>query len=168
MADANANYMDTVANQKSQTAGDINAGIDVIQRIGYKVAGKGGGKRVTGIVDKGAGWAHGHEDKSKKGAELHVWEGGATSAKNVPPTPGTTKTFMSYEADGIFNNIPSGTWYAYHHASLMPASHNAKSSTKATPKSAKAKTATMIPSNMAKHPVFDTQQGMVFNYGPWR
>ena len=168
IVDANIGYASTIANKVSRAKGDINAGLDVMKRLGIVVAGKGGGKRVVGVVEVGEGWVHVHEDKARKGYEGHVWEAGIPKAKGTPPDPTTTQKFYQLAADCVFT-VPQGCLLlAYRHASVLPVGRKSKSSTQTSTKSAKAKAATMIPSNKAHHPVFDITAGAQLNWGEWR
>ena len=164
--DADANYTETVANAVAKSTGDVNAGISVITRIGFFVAGKGSAKRNVGVVDFGVGWFHAHEEKTKSGTELHVWNLGLTSAKGTPPEE--SSAFATCEADCIFNNLPSGSILAYCHASVVPVSHVAQSGTQASPQSLSAKSASAIPMSKSKHPVIDINNKNYYKFGDWR
>ncbi len=167
--DLNANYLEGKANGAAIAAGDIEIGINVITRIGFQVAGKGVAHRIAGIVDAGTGWVHVREAKSVKGNEGHVWEGGTTPTKGVPPT--TYNTWFDLECDLIFSNIPSGTIIAYRHASVTPAAHKVTPSTGSlTPllKTAASKIASLVPVNKSKHPVVDFTKAITYQFGDWR
>jgi hypothetical protein len=164
--DADANYVENVANAVAKSAGDRNAGLAVVKRLGFLVAGKGSAKRIIGVVGVGVGWFHAHEAKSKKGFEIHIWNIGITTAKGTAPTE--TQGAVTCEADCIFNNLPSGSVLAYRHASVVPVSHVAKTSTQATPQSSLAKTSSLIPMSKSKHPVIDFNNKNVYQFGEWR
>jgi len=164
--DENANYLENVANKVAKANGDINAGYAVVTRIGFQYTNKTGAKRNTGITDVGIGWVHAHEAKSKKGVEGHIWEGGTTTAKSIPPT--SVNRAYTLEADCIFSNLASGTIFAYRHASIVPVAHSAKTSTPATPHSSVSKTASVIPMSKAKHPVIDFNKPIAYQFGEWR
>jgi len=161
--DANVNYLETVANAVAKTAGDINAGIAVVTRIGFQLAAKGTHARNIGVIDAGIGWFHAHEAKSVEGNQSHLWEGGITNAKGTPPTD--TKLYVTCESDVIFNNIPSVSIYAYHHAGVVPVSKDESS----TPQSSMTeKTATLTPQSKNKHPVIDINNNNLYQWGEWR
>jgi len=165
--DADANYVETVANAVAKSAGDVNAGISVVTRIGFSVAGKGTAKRNIGFVDCGPGWAHAHEAKSRKGFEAHIWDSGLTTAKGTPPT--STLTTVTCEADCIFNNLTSGVILAYHHGSAAPVAQKSKTtSTSLTPQSQSAKTSSLMPMTKSKHPVIDFNNRNNIQFGEWR
>ncbi|MEI8204034.1 MAG: hypothetical protein WCH34_13520 [Bacteroidota bacterium] len=164
--DDDANYVEIVARKVAKTAeNDVNSGRAVVKRIGFTVAGTGVRKRNVGVVDMGIGWVHVHESKARKSYEGHVWEGGITTAKDVPPT--VTKTMYNLESDCIFSGLPSGSIFAYRHASVLPVSHVAKSSGSATPQSSSAKKTSLIPKNKSSHPVFDFNNPHVYSFGEW-
>jgi len=164
--DDNANCLEIVANRVAKNEGDINAGLGVVKRIGYQIAGRGSTKRNVGFVNSGVGWAQAHEEKSKKGIESHVWEGGITTAKGTPPT--VLKSITTCEADCVFNNLPSGAIFAYHHASVVPVSHTSKNSTTGISHSSDSKTATLIPMNKGRHPIFNFNTENLYQFGEWR
>ena len=164
--DADANYVETIANAVAKSAGDVNAGISVITRIGFLVAGKGIPKHNVGVVDFGVGWFHAHEEKIKSGTEMHVWCLGLTTAKGTPPS--NSAVFATCEADCIFNNLTSGSILAYCHASVVPVSHVAQSGTQASPQSLSAKSASAIPMSKSKHPVIDINNKNYYKFGDWR
>lgn len=166
MLDANANYLETIANKVAKTAGDVSAGYSVVNRIGFLVAGKGNGKRNIGFIDSGVGWAHAHEAKSRKGYEGHVWNCGVTTAKGTPPED--TSIMFSLEADFIFTGIASGAVFAYCHGSIVPISHNTAPSGQAPSGSVLAKSATMTPMSTSKHPMGNINDNTNVVFGEWR
>jgi len=165
--DENAAYLEIIANKVAVSKGDVNAGYTVVTRVGYEVAGKGILSKITGFVDSGVGWAHAREATSKKGVEAHIWEGGSTTGKGIPPT--SVKRWVTLQRDCIFNNIPSNTVFAYHHASVVPVGHKTTSSAIiATAKSLVSKIATLLPVSKSKHPIIDINNGSPYNFGEWR
>jgi hypothetical protein len=166
--DENANYLENIANAVAKAAGDVNAGYAVVIRICFEVTGKAPNKRKVGFIDSGPGWAHAHEAKTRKGYEGHVWEGGIITVKNTPPEASKCKEVFNLESDIIFNNIPSGSIFAYHHASVAPVNNKSKTPKQATPQSSLAKTQSVMPMNKAKHPIIDFSQDYVYTFGDWR
>jgi hypothetical protein len=169
--DLNANYLEGKANAASIAAGDIEVGINVINRIGFQVAGKGTAHRIAGIVDAGIGWVHVREVRIKTGSLGHAWEGGICTAKGVPPT--SFNTWFGLECDVIFDNIPSGSVIGYRHASIVPAVSKTGTTAGVTPaltpvKSAAAKTASLVPVSKSKHPVYDFSKAITYQFGDWR
>jgi hypothetical protein len=163
--DNNAGYLEMIANKVAKASGDADKGRTVVTRVGYQLAGRGSYNRLVGFVDVGIGWAHVHENKSKQGNESHNWEAGFTTSKGVPPS--ITYIWNSLEADGIFINIPSGTVFAYRHASIVPVSHSTKTGVKAESHSAASKTSTILPMSKGKHPVFDFNHPNNYQFGEW-
>jgi hypothetical protein len=165
--DENANYLESMANKAAVLAGDVNAGYTLISAIGFSVAGKGIIKRIIGFAATGIGWAHAHEAKTVKGVEGHLWEGGPTTAKGVPPT--NLKRWFTLETDIIFNDIASGTIFAYHHASIIPFGH--KTAATVTPVISPvvvSKLATLSTVSKGKHPVVDINNVNIYTFGEWR
>ncbi len=168
MADANVGYAESIANKVARSTGDVAHGLNVLRRLAIDIAGKGGGKRTTGIVDSGEGWAHAHEDKAKKGNEGHVWNCGTTSAKDVPPEPATTKQFFSLAADYVWTFSRHNFYFAYQHGSVVPVSKKAPTLIAPNPKSGKVKKgAPVVPSSKTKHPLGDFDAGPQIVFGPW-
>ncbi len=164
--DENASYLDVIANRVAKAKGDVEAGKGVITRIGFAVAGKGTGKHAEGVVGTGVGWVHVREAKAKKGEEGHIWEGGPTSSKGVPPP--TTQHWYTLEVECIFNNIPSGTVFGYRHASVVPVKHKSKPAVKPAISSATSKSATLPLLTKGNHPVIDFKNTSPYVYGEWR
>ncbi|MEI8203582.1 MAG: hypothetical protein WCH34_11250 [Bacteroidota bacterium] len=164
--DDNANYLEIIANKVANEQADLDAGINVVNRIGYHYSIKEGAVKNIGFIDSGEGWAHAHEAKAVDGAEIHAWEVGIALAKGTPPT--STHKYFILEADVIFNHIDSGKVLAYRHGSLTRVSHIAKSATLATATSAKGKTTSMLEMNKANHPVFNITEDQKFEWGEWR
>ena len=166
MLDANADYLAPVVNKVAKDAADVAAGEEVVTRIGFQVAGKGGGKRNIGFIDSGPGWAHAHENKSRKGTEGHVWNVGITDAKDTPPKESVN--LYSLEADYIFNDIESGSVLAYCHGSVVPVNQKATPSGLAPSGSILSKSATIIPMSKTKHPVISFKGKTNVIFGEWR
>lgn len=164
--DDNAHYLESIANKVARANGDADKGRNVVFRIGFNLSGQGSFNRFPGVVDVGIGWAHVRETKSKRGNEGHVWEAGLTDTKGVPPA--ITHTWNSLEAEGIFNNIPSGKIFAYRHASIVPVSHSTKDGVHAESNSSAAKTASIIPVSKSKHPIFDFNNPNNYQFSEWR
>jgi hypothetical protein len=165
--DENANYAESMANKAAVAAGDVNTGYTLISALGFQVAGKSSAKRIIGFVNAGIGWAHAHEAKTVKGYEGHIWEGGPTSVKGVPST--NVKYWFTLESDIIFSDIPSGTVFAYRHASVIPFGHK----TSATGSSiisnlVVTKLATLLTVSKGKHPVVDITNVNIYTFGEWR
>jgi hypothetical protein len=165
--DLNANYLEGKANGASIAAGDIEVGINVINRMNFQVAGKGIMQRIIGIVATGIGWVHAHEAKTVKGVEGHVWEAGPTTAKGVPPP--TVKRWFTLESDCIFTGIPSGTIIGYHHASIVPVGRKSTpTGLPVIPKAATSKIASLLPVSKSKHPMIDFNNADPYTFGDWR
>lgn len=146
--------------------GDVEAGKSVITRIGYSVAAKGTNKHVAGVVATGVGWVHVREAKSRKGIEGHIWEGGASTGKGVSPT--STQHWYTLELECIFNNIPSGTVFAYRHASIAPVRQKSTPSVKPIISPAVLKAATLPIVTKGSHPVIDFKNTSPYVFGEWR
>jgi hypothetical protein len=155
-----------IANKVARTRGDADAGRAVVVRVGFYLAGQGGFNRSIGVVNVGIGWAHVRETKSKKGVEGHIWEAGLATFKDNPPT--ITYYWNSLEAEAIFTNIPSGSVLAYRHAGIVPVSHSTKTGIQIESHSAAAKTASIIPMSMGKHPVFNFNHPNDYQFSEWR
>ena len=164
--DDNARYLQSIANKVSRANGDADKGRTVVFRIGFNLSGQGGFNRFPGVVDVGIGWVHVREIKSKKGNEGHIWEAGLTDTKYISPT----KSYMwnSLEAEGIFYNLPSGTVFAYRHASIVPVSHSNKAGSQTVSHSAAAKTASLIPMSKGKHPALNFTNPNNYQFSEWR
>lgn len=164
--DKNAAYLEGVANDAALAAGNAEAGKAVITRIGFFVAGKRGGKKHFGIVKTGPGWAEAREPKTVKGVEGHMWRYGTTTAKNVAPT--VTKDRFTFEADVFFNNIASGSVFAYSHAPVLPVPKKKKGSGPSVPPASSTQKSTgSIPLGSGKHPVIDFANDNPFTFGDW-
>ena len=165
--DLNANYLEGKANGASIAAGDSTVGINVIERIGFQVAGRGIIQRIIGVVSTGIGWFHAHEAKTVKYLEGHIWEAGTTPTKGVPPV--TIKTWFTLSCDCIFYNIPSGTIIGYRHASILPAGHKSTpTGLPVVPKTPALKGASLLPTSKSKHPMIDFENASPYTFGGWR
>ena len=165
MLDDDAAYVERVANKVAKDAGDVEAGYAVVTRIGFLLAGKGGGNRIIGFCASGPGWAQAHEAKGRKGYEGHVWKVGITEKKATPP-PNTVQIF-NLEADIIFNNLPSGTILAYCHASVAPV--NAKSNPGGNTAPAGTNLSkSAIAKNKQKRFTVDITSENIYAFGAWR
>ena len=167
MLDEDAGYVEIVANKVSVGKGDLEKGKAVIYRIGYAATGKGTGLRRYGFVNFGPGWMHVREKKAKKGTEGHVWEVGIPTAKNTPPQ--NVIQFFSFEAECIFNNIPSGSYLAYRHASIIPVGRKTSitgTSTPVTPSTEKA--VSMSAQSIDKHIMFDINKPATYQFSDWK
>ena len=144
-------YIEGVANDVAVAAGDVAAGIAVVNRTGYKLKKKTGGKRPDfGVVASGPNFIQCHVKKVRKGTEGHLWRFAITTAKGVAPAQTILVTVFTIECDVLIQNIPSGSILAIQHASVVPVSHNTKT-TGSTPVSGKV---SAVAQSKTKHPIF--------------
>ena len=141
-----------VAEDVAIAAGDINAGITVVTRVGCKIGKKGSNKRTDfGITATGPGFVQVHVKKQKKGSEGHLFRVAIVTARGVLPAKATLLTFYSLACDIIIQDLPTAAIVAIQHANVVPVSHGKKTSV--TPPLT-GKKASPVPASKANHPVF--------------
>ena len=112
-------YVQEIAIDKAIEAGDINAGIAVVERCGFKVK-KVGSKpgREFEIIAFGPGWIH-VRVKSEGAKAAYIWRIGATTEKGVKPET-FISVFYTKECEIIITSIVAGVIYGIQEASIMP------------------------------------------------
>jgi hypothetical protein len=112
-------YIQGVARDAAIAAGDVNAGIQVVLRCGFKVKkAKSPVNRQFKVSNAGPGAV----DISTKSVAIHagyVRQYGSTTAKDVPPAV-TQELLITLEVDVHINNLKSGTIYAFREAIVLP------------------------------------------------
>jgi len=141
-----------VAEDVAITAGDINAGITVVTRVGFKTGKKGTGKRPDfGVTATGPGFVQVHVKKDVKGNEGHLFRVAIVAAKGTLPAKATLITYYTLACDIIIQDLPTAAILAIQHANVVPATHGKKASI--TPPLTGKKAAPVTVSK-AHHPVF--------------
>ncbi len=112
-------YIQGIAIDVATEAGDINAGIAVVERCGYKIK-KVGSKagREFEILAFGPGWIH-VRVKSEGAKAAYIWRIGATTEKGVKPET-FISVFYTKECELIITGIVAGVIYGIQEASIMP------------------------------------------------
>jgi len=112
-------YIQGIATDVAIAAGDLNAGIAVVERCGYKVK-KIGSKpgREFEIVAYGPGWFH-VRVKSVGRETAYIWKIGVTTQKGVKPETFGSE-FITTECELIVNGIESGKIYYIVEATVLP------------------------------------------------
>lgn len=114
----NARYIEGMANDVAAAAGDVNAGIEVVNRTGLKL------KKVklsTSRKFKATSKSEGTVDiETKVPARKagYVRQYGITTAKGIAPTT-FSELLISVEADIQVNNLQSGKIYAFREAIVI-------------------------------------------------
>jgi hypothetical protein len=109
----------SVANDVAAAAGDVAAGIIVVQRTAFRLKKDGmPHQRHFEVVESGEGWVH-LRTKAIHHPAGYVWNYGITAAKDTPPTIFKPLLF-TLEVDIIINNLQSGSIYAFQVAGILP------------------------------------------------
>ena len=112
-------YIQGIATDVAIAAGDINAGIAVVERCGYKVKNKPSSHaREFEIVASGPGWFHARIKSVGKRA-VYVWKIGITTQKGVKSSTFISE-FFSTECEIIVTEIESGVTYCIVEATVLP------------------------------------------------
>ncbi len=151
---ADGHYVEDTANLVA--AGDPAKAASLVTAAGFALAKTPtGGKRTTGIVATGPGWAHGRAPKTAK-HQGNLWRYGITTAKGTPPT--TLVMVVTLEADVVIRDLPSGSVLALQHAPVLAAGKNgaaAGGGSHLTP----------LPASLGKHPAFSNLQTSPYTFG---
>ncbi len=112
-------YIQGIATDVAIAAGDINAGIAVVERCGFKVKNKPSSHpREFEIVAFGPGWFHLRVKSAGKKA-TYLWKIGVTTEKGVKPET-YVSIFCTPECELIVTNIASGVIYGIVEATVLP------------------------------------------------
>ncbi len=115
----NGLYIQGIANDVAVAAGDINAGIAVVERCGFKVKGKPSvHPRGFEIVAFGPGWIH-IRVKSAGRDGSYIWKIGITDEKGVIPEKFISE-FYTRECEIIITGLQPKVIYAVVEATVMP------------------------------------------------
>jgi hypothetical protein len=159
-------YVQGVSNDAAISSGDVQAGILVAIRCGFKIKKEKTinprqfkAKPGVGCVDIST--------KAVAKRAIYIRQYGPATAKGVAPTtPG--EYLISFEADIHINNLKSVTVYAFREATLIPPKRTKKpsSSTTTTTTTVVAKTATPTVATTS-HKVTFTDGVEHYNFGDW-
>ncbi|MBI3501008.1 MAG: hypothetical protein HY063_04375 [Bacteroidetes bacterium] len=132
----NASYGQGVARAVAKTAGDVDAGITVVHRIGLKLKNKNTGKKPDfGQIKSGPGTLHLHAKKANpKQNEAHGWDYAVVPNNKTIPTAAQLKRRFTPQTDVIFSDLDSGTLVAARHTSIGTARKGKSSKTHHTSK----------------------------------
>jgi hypothetical protein len=112
-------YIQGIARNAAIAAGDVNVGIQVVIRCGYKVKKtKAPSTRVFKVTPSGVE-AVDISTKAVGPRVCYIRQYGITSTKGVPPTV-FAELLISLEADIHVNNLKSGTIYGFREATVLP------------------------------------------------
>jgi hypothetical protein len=116
---ADALYVQTVANKVAKAAGDVAAGEVVVQRIGMKLKSKGTPHpRSFEVVASGIGWVHLRVKSVAKRAG-YGWKYGITPVKDTPPAAFSPIIF-TLGVELVITNLQSGEIYGFQYGSILP------------------------------------------------
>ena len=148
---SNAAYIEMIANKVVRTTGSYDAGLNVVQRCGYRVKTKGElHPRSFEVVDSGQGWFHLRVKSVGKRAG-YLWRLGITTERGVMPTVFLPILF-TLECDVVIMNLESGSIYGLQSASILPVAQTKNSDPSQTLSS---KSATVTVSTKANKPTFN-------------
>ncbi len=157
-----------VAQDVANTAGDINAGITVVTRVGCKLGKKGSSKRTDfGVVGSSPNFIQVHVKKSVKGNEAHKWRIALVPALETPPAKGAWVEFTSTECDIILEGIPAGSFVAINHTPIVPVAHHKTGTTTGIAPPLTGKTVKPIAASKANHPVFNWLNPDPYTWSGW-
>jgi hypothetical protein len=147
---SNAAYIEQIANKVVRTTGSYDAGLNVVQRCGYKVKTKGElHPRSFEVVASGPGWFH-LRVKAVGRRAGYLWRLGITTEKGVMPTQ-FLPIFFTVECEVVIINLESGSIYGLQSASILPVAQTKNSDPSQTLSS---KTATVSVSTKANKATF--------------
>jgi hypothetical protein len=117
-----ARYVQDVANDVAEAAGNVSAGEIVVQRIGMKLKKVAShNPRIFEVYKSGVGWVHLHTHAAAKRA-AYAWRYGITTAKGTPPVT-LGHPIINMEADILITGLPSGTIIGFQYGFVLP-THN--------------------------------------------
>ena len=164
----NGSYLKIVANDAAIAAGDVNVGIAVVQRCGYKVKGD---KAPTTKTFKGNSTVSNQVDvdtKSPGAGTIYVRQYGVTATKDVPPT-GVAELLISKKGSISITNLKSGNIIAVREAYILSVPRKHKRGTRGTTgviPSASGRNATTTASSTGNKIVF-SDAAEHYNFGNW-
>jgi hypothetical protein len=109
----------SVANDVAAAAGDVAAGIIVVQRTAFRLKKDGmPHQRHFEVVESGEGWVH-LRTKAVHDRAGYIWKYGIAPAKDTPPAVFSPLLF-TLEVDVIIDHLKSGNIYGFQFASIKP------------------------------------------------
>jgi len=163
----NMAYIESVSQDEAISAGDINAGIAVVLRVGAKLGKKGSNKKTDfGVTDIGVNFIQVHAKKDVKGNQSHKWRIAIVPALGTAPIKGAWVEFTSTECDIIIEGVPAGSFVAINHTDILPVAH-AKTGTATTSVPLTGKKAKVIPASKGNHPVFNWLNPDPYTWKGW-
>jgi len=162
----NAGYIQGIARAAAIAAGDVNAGLQLVNASGYKVKkSKSATTRAFSVTNAGEGAV----EITTKAVATHagyIRQYGTTSAKGAPPTADTIQEpLFSVEVSVVINNLKSNTIYAFREASILPVGRKANTG---TPTTDVQKAATPTTANKAHKAVFTDGVASHYNWSEWK
>ncbi len=129
----NAAEIQSIARKESKSAGDVNVGINIALKAGYRLKDPKSAMQITfEVVPDGSGAV---KIKTKAVAKhaVYIREYGKASAKNVEPLKANIEEWLiSTENDVRLCDLDVGSWYAFREASVIPISRKSDSGTPTT------------------------------------
>ncbi|MEI6853300.1 MAG: hypothetical protein WCL06_10670 [Bacteroidota bacterium] len=163
--DQNAGEIQAIARSKARAAGDVNAGILIVQNAGYLLKSPKSAVENTFMVQADGPGAVKVKTKSVAKRAVYIREGGKTSGKEVVPLKAELMPwFISTENDIRVENLESGAWYAFREAYIVPVSRKTNSP---TPETNVEKKVTPTQVTKAHKRTFQAENDSNYNFGPW-
>ncbi|MEI8203385.1 MAG: hypothetical protein WCH34_10265 [Bacteroidota bacterium] len=131
--DDNAGDIQKIARQQAKLAGDVNVGINIVTKAGYKLKSPKGAMFNGFDVQPDGEGAVKIKTKAVAPRAIYIRQFGKASGKNVEPIKANLEELLiSTENDIRVDELESGSWYAFREATVLPISRKAKSGTPTT------------------------------------
>jgi len=161
----NAGEIQSIARKAAKNAGDVNVGIDIVEKAGYILKKPKSSAEKTFEVDNDGPGTVTIDTKAVAHHATYIREFGRTSAENVVPEPeDIEKWLVSPESDIRAEGLQRLSWYAFREASVLPKSRKANNSAPATKVEKKA-TGTLT--GKAHRRVYRAGTDANYKWGPW-
>jgi hypothetical protein len=163
--DQDAGEIQAIARSEAKTAGDVNAGLRVVENAGYLYKRPKSPVENTFEAKPDGPNAVRVKTKAVAARAVYIREYGFAPGKDiVPEKADLQEPLVSTENDIRVENMRSATWYAFREAYIVPISRKPIS---ATPITNVEKKATPTLTTKAKRRTFQAGQESNYNFGPW-
>ncbi len=163
--DENVSEIQIISRKKAKIAGDVNVGINIVLKAGYKLKSPKSPTQNSFEVESYRPGAVKIKTKAVAHHATYIRQYGKAPAKGVVPEDKDIEELMISPENNIrLGGLDSGYWYAFREASILPISRKTDSG---TPLTNVEKMATPNAIENAHHRFFESKDKFRYNYGQW-
>jgi hypothetical protein len=163
--DQDAGEIEAIARKEAKAAGDVNVGINIVQKAGYKLKSPKSAVEITFDVKPDGPKAVKVTTKAVALRAIYIREYAQVSDNEIVPEKSAIQEWLvGFESTVRLENMRTGSWYAFREAYIVPVSRKPSGEAPNTNAEKKA-TPTLV--DKARRRTFQFAQESNYNFGPW-